>query len=181
MGNATETYRAAIGAFYAVTHKLICRRTPVLNINIRNNIYCTLNIFWLLSMASSIRNDQFKFYRLIILLMCMDIHKNPGPTSNEIHSLDIIHLNTRSIRKKIDSLSNLVDSFHIACFSETHLDTEIASNSLIYDGFDEPLRKDRTRNGGGSMLYISSMLKYCRRRDLENPLTETLWVEVKFK
>ena len=132
-------------------------------------------------MASFKRNDQFKFYRLIILLMCMDIHKNPGPTSNEIHSLDIIHLNTRSIRNKIDSLSNLVDSFHIACFSETHLDTEIASNSLIFDGFDVPLRKDRTRNGGGIMLYISSMLKYCRRRDLENPLIEKLWVEVKFR
>ena len=111
----------------------------------------------------------------------MDIHKNPGPTSNEIHSLDIIHLNTRSIRNKIDSLSNLVDSFHIACFSKTHLDTEIASNSLIFDGFDVPLRKDRTLNGGGIMLYISSMLKYCRRRDLENPLIEKLRVEVKFR
>ena len=38
------------GFFYAVTHKLICRRTPVLNINIRYNMHCILNTFWLLSL-----------------------------------------------------------------------------------------------------------------------------------
>ena len=76
-----------------------------------------------MSLASFLNNDQFKFYRLILLLMCMDIHTNPGPEPNEIHSLDIIHLNTRSIRNKLDYLSNVVASFQIACFSETHLDT----------------------------------------------------------
>ena len=79
--------------------------------------------------------------------MCMDIHTDPGPISDEIHSLDIIHLNTRSIRNKIDYLSNSVESFEIACFSETHLDTNIDSNSWKPDGLDEPLQKDRTRNG----------------------------------
>ena len=61
-------------------------------------------------MASFVKNDAFKFYRFIILLICMDIQENPGPASHEIYSLDIIHLNTRSIRNKIDYLSNLVES-----------------------------------------------------------------------
>ena len=87
----------------------------------------------------------------------MDIHTNPGPISDEIHSLDIIHLNTRSIRNKIDYLSNLVESFQVACFSGTHLDADIDSNNLELDGFDDPLQKDRTRNGGGIMVYMSSL------------------------
>ena len=87
----------------------------------------------------------------------MYAYSNPGPISDEIHSLDIIHLNTRSIRNKIDYLSNLVESFQIACFSETHLDTDIDSDSLKLGGFDEPLRKDRTRNGGEIMVYMSSL------------------------
>ena len=103
-GYALESYRAAIGAFYAVTHKLVGRRTPVSNVNILFNMYCVLNIFWLLSIASFIRNDQFKFYIFIILLICMDIHTNPGPTLNDKHALDIIHLNTRSIRNKMENL-----------------------------------------------------------------------------
>ena len=181
MGNALESYRAAIGAFYAVTHKLVGRRTPVSNVNILFNLYCVLNIFWLLSIASFIRNDQFKFYKFIILLICMDIHTNPGPTLNDKHSLDIIHLNTRSIRNKMENLSPVVDSFHVVCFSETHLDADTASNTLLLDGFDESLRKDRTQHGGGLMVYISNMLKYRRRHDLESPIIETLWVEINFK
>ena len=181
MGNALESYRAAIGAFYAVTHKLVGRRTPVSNVNILFNLYCVLNIFWLLSIASFIRNDQFKFYKFILLLICMDIHTNPGPTLNDKHSLDIIHLNTRSIKSKMENLSPVVDSFHVVCFSETHLDADTASNTLLLDGFDEPLRKDRTQHGGGLMVYISNMLKYRRRHDLESPIIETLWVEINFK
>ena len=109
MGNIIDCYRAAIGALYSVTHKLICRGIPLLNSNIRFLMYCVINIFCLLGFSSFVRNDQFKFYRLILLLMCMDIHSNPGPESNKIHSLDIMHLNTRSMRNKLDYLSNIVD------------------------------------------------------------------------
>lgn len=181
MGNTLENYRAAIGAFYSVTHKLICSKNPGLNVNARHHLYCIIKIFCLLSMASFVRNDQFKFYRLVLLLICMDVHTNPGPSMDEIYSLDIIHLNTRSIRNKVDYLSNLVESFQIACFSETHLDAETESSSLILDGFDEPLRKDRNRNGGGIMVYISSQIKYIRRHDLEDARIETIWVELKLK
>ena len=111
----------------------------------------------------------------------MDIHTNPGPTLNDKHSLDIIHLNTRSIRNKMDNLSPVVDSFHVVRFSETHLDADTASNTLLLDSFDETLRKDRTQHGGGLMVYTSNMLKYRRRHDLESPIIETLWVEINFK
>ena len=95
----------------------------------------------------------------------MDVHSNPEPDSDGIHSLDIVHLNTRSIRNKLD----LVESFQIAYFTETHLDAGVSSSNLILEGFDEPLRKDRTRNGGGILVYLSNLLKYNRRHDLESP------------
>ena len=76
----------------------------------------------------------------------MDINTNPRSQSDEIH------LNTRSIRNKTEYLSNLVESFHIACFSETHLDREIDSRYLKLDSFDEPIRNDRIINVGGIMV-----------------------------
>ena len=71
-------------------------------------------------MASFVKNDHFKFYRFILLLICMDIHTNLGPISDEIYSFDIVHLNTRSTRNKIDYLSNLVERFQVARLSEMH-------------------------------------------------------------
>ena len=47
---------------------------------------------------------------------------------------------------------------------------------LILEGFDEPLRKDRTRNGGGILVYVSNLLEYNRRHALESPNIETILV-----
>ena len=52
---------------------------------------------------------------------------------------------------------------------------------MILEEFDEPLRKGRTRNGGGILVYLTNLLKYDRRHDLETPLIETIWVEIKLK
>ena len=43
------------------------------------------------------------------------------------------------------------------------------------------IRKDRMRNGGGIMVYVSELLKYKRREDLENNRFETIWIEVNLK
>ena len=120
-------------------------------------------------------------YKLTLLLMCMDVHPNPGPTPSDNSSLDILHLNTRSIRYKIEYLSVLLESYHILCFSETHLDANVDTSSQAKEGFDTPIRKDRTRNGGGIMVTVSELLKYKRREDLENNRFETIWIEVNWK
>ena len=106
---------------------------------------------------------------------------NPRPNSGGIHSLNIVHQNTRSIRNKLEFLTNLVESFQIACFSKTHLDADVSSSNLIVEGFGEPFRKDRTRKGGGILVYLSNLLKYNRRHHLESPIKETIWVEIKLK
>lgn len=49
-------------------------------------------------------------------------------------SLDILHLNIRSIRNKIDSLMYLVHDFDILCFTETHLDINVLNeNPAFYE------------------------------------------------
>ena len=65
--------------------------------------------------------------------------------------------------------------------SETHLEPNIHSDTLLFEGYDLPIRKDRTHNGGGVMIYMSNILKYTRRDDLEDPRLETIWVEVTSK
>ena len=179
VGNDLVQYRAAIGAFYAVTHKLI--RASEFKLNLLFQLYCAINICCILSLRCVIKNDEFTLYRLILLIICMDIHLNPGPASDTINSLDILHLNIRSIRNKIDYISEFSDTHQILCFKETHLDNTVDADSLKIEGYDEPLRKDRRLNGGGIMVYISSSLIYKRRLDLENIRLETIWVEIKLK
>ena len=117
-------------------------------------------------------------------MLCMDIHPNPGPNNADtIHTSDsdILHLNTRSIRNKLNYISDLSESYQISCFSETHLDDTFDSSSLIIEGFGTPLRKDRTRNGGGVMIYLSSLVNYKPRPDLENQRLETNWEGITLK
>ena len=73
------------------------------------------------------------------------------------------------MRNNNEYLSGLFESFHIACFSETHSDTAKDSGGPKLEVFDKRIRRDRTRNDGGRMVYIASILKYRRKDDLENP------------
>ena len=79
--------------------------------------------------------------------MCMDVHPHPGPTITDIHYLDIFHLNSRSIRHKLDNIYDVADDFHVLCFSETDLDPIIGPDTLEIDGFDTLHRKDRSQHG----------------------------------
>ena len=100
--------------------------------NIRFSVYCVVNIWCLLGLKSSVLNDKIVLYRVLLLLMCMDVHPNPGPspTATSVNSLDVLHLNTRSIRNKMDYIENIAESFHILCFSETHLDASVTTNNF---------------------------------------------------
>ena len=96
----------------------------------------------------------------MLLLICMDIHSNPGPVTSDPNgtSLDIFYLTARSIRNKLNDIYTTPDEHHILCFSEIHLDQSIASSSLVLDGFGLPVRKDRSQHGGGVMIYVSDLL-----------------------
>lgn len=89
--------------------------------------------------------------------------------------LRICHLNVNSIPNKIDENS----PFDIVAFTETHYDDTVSDNELQLDGFDF-IRKDRTRHGGGVILYIKKQLGFHRLLDIEFEL-EALWISVKLR
>ena len=90
-------------------------------------------------------------------------------------------LNARSIRNKLEHIYTIAEEYHILCSSETHLDKSIDSSSLILEGFGLPVRKDRSQHDGSVMIYISDLLVYERRTDLEDPRLEAIWVEITLK
>ena len=113
---------------------------------------------------------------MLILLLANDISENPGPYSSDF---TIFHLNTRSIRYKIENLVDYVDSSDILCFTETHLDNTVLTEDLMIDNYETPFRRDRTNHGGGVMIYYKTGLAVKRRHDLESDLDEMIWSEIK--
>ena len=103
----------------------------------------------------------------IFLLMCGDIHSNPGPsgTFNSSHSssigcncLSILYLNIRSIRNKLHFCD-----FDILCFTETHLGQTSPMSDIFLSDFNPPIYKNRTDAGGGVLIYIKSHLAFKER------------------
>lgn len=117
---------------------------------------------------------------MLLLIQAGDIEINPGPENN--YDLSILHLNIRSIRNKIDYIVDNFLDFNILCFTETHLDANVATDMLLFsDSFSTPYRKDRTNHGGGVLAYVKSSLLHTRRPDLEIFCNESIWIEVKVK
>lgn len=175
-GNSIEQYRAAIGFFYC---RIRCTQR-LLNISIflirellvflqRN--FCHWGNLCKICLSCLTQYSVFIGYYFQILFMLLilsgDVETNPGPNTGTQYTLDIFHLNIRSIRNKIDSLLSLVTDFDVLCFTESHLDSCITDQNLLIDGFNTIYRKDRNSFGGGIIIYVSNSLRVKRRTDLE--------------
>ena len=95
--------------------------------------------------------------------------------------LRICHLNVNSIPNKIDEIKYMLKNspFDIVAFTETHCDDTVSDNELQLDDFDF-IRKDRTRHGGGVIIYIKKQFGFQRLLDIECEL-EALWISVKLR
>ena len=87
MGVDLVAYRAAIGIFYSVTRRRLSLRKAALNRLV--SVHSVFSIFILLFFRNFVKNDDFTLYRIILLLACMDVELNPGPSSADVNSLDI--------------------------------------------------------------------------------------------
>ena len=67
---------------------------------------------------------------MFLLFESGDIEMNPGPNSPN-NSLSFLHSNIRSIRNEFDYLTENFLDFDILYFSESHLDANINTESLI--------------------------------------------------
>ena len=68
---------------------------------------------------------------------------------------------------------------HIMALNETKLDDTIGSAELSISNYHEIIRKDRTRYGGGVVLYIHNSISYKCRHDIIVREIEALPVDIK--
>ena len=109
-------------------------------------------------------NLQYLFLLLLLLILDNDIHQIPGPNTNE---LSVFHLNSRSVRNKLEYIENIASEFFIICITESHLDQAISDLDIKLDGFSENIfRKDRNCFGGGVLVYSSQGICVKRRSDI---------------
>ena len=199
MGCCIELWRCAIGTFNNRITVRNVRFTFKISLHSilygTNIVYKTILFLMYLSVLQSLCNQNNIALVLILLLMISgDIHKNPGPTSEyesssfdtssiplssvNDNSIKIMHLNIRSIRRKIDFLESFTDDVDILCLTETHLDPSIKDCDISITNFQQIHRKDRNSFGGGVIVYSSINLNIKRRLDIESNEDEIIWVEL---
>ena len=111
--------------------------------------------------------------------MCGDVEANPGP--NTCHSISILYLNIRSIRQNLEFIKEKLLDYDILCFTESHLNEDVLTESLLLDNFLTPFRKDRTNRGGGILVYINNKIICERSIDLEIFWDECIWIKITHK
>ena len=114
---------------------------------------------------------------LFLLLRAGDVESNPGP-SNFKNCLSICHCNIRSIRNKLEFITDNFLDFDILCFTETHLNEYVSNDSLLLsDKYSTPYRKDRTNHGGGLLIYVSNEFITSRIQELEVVSNKSIWIK----
>ena len=84
--------------------------------------------------------------------------------------LIISYLNVNSIRNKIESLRILIsDNVDILIIAETKIDRTFPSSQFYINGFKEPFRFDRDKNGGGLLIYVREGVPAKLKTDFKLP------------
>ena len=94
---------------------------------------------------------------------CNDEHMPNSPYTDNLkfirkdnlNQLIIAYLNLNSIRNKFDFLVDKIKgNVNIMMISQTKLDNVFPNGQFSIDGFNEPIKLDRNKNGGGILLFI---------------------------
>ena len=90
------------------------------------------------------------------------------------------HLNINSIRYKFEDLRLILNkNVDILLISETKLDSSFPSKQFLLDGYSLPYRQNRSKNGGGILLYVKEGIP---TKPLKTNFTqEGLFIEVDLK
>ena len=183
-----EQWRASIGLFNNnyVIKKRVKVRVSIAFIFYYINYIVLKGVDISCKLLSFVLNDlvcnlYFKIMLIFLLSEAGDIERSHGPDII-YSSLSILHSNIRRLRNKLDCMyitDNFLD-FDILCFTESHLDANINTESLITSKkCDIPYHKDITKHGGGLLIYLSCGLAHIGIIDLETFWNESLWVEIK--
>ena len=112
-----------------------------------------------------IKSFFFTMFPIIIIQLLLqtagDIHLNPGPPCRvQPKELSIIHINARSLRRKLDLLDSEVTDHDVITISETWLSADIKNKEISVNGYHPPVRKDRSDDPhGGVAIYVKNSLR----------------------
>ena len=100
---------------------------------------------------------------------------------NNSKKIIIAHLSINSIRNEFNFLADIVkDNIDILMISESKLNDSFPDSQFLIEGFGEPFRLDRNRNGGGIKLFIRSDIPTKVISTDKNPF-EIFYVELNFR
>ena len=93
--------------------------------------------------------------------------------------LVIAYLNINSIGNKVEPLKIMISKYvDIPTIPGTKIDETFTTSQFMIEGFEEPFRKDRNKNGGGDPIYardgihVKELKKYKFPNDIETGNTE---------
>ena len=127
----------------------------------------------------SLTYSMYVFLSLLLLLLCGDVHPNPGPLIHDNY-ISIVHNNICSLQNKRDYVEAELTNFDIIALSETWLYDSFPSDKLTIRGYHPPVRYDRPdSHHGGVAIYVKDH-PYCKHRpDLNVPDLEAVWIETR--
>ena len=127
---------------------------------------------------------------LSLLLSSGNVERNPGPESISqngnfklctVKGLRICHLNVRSLVNKIDEIRVFCETQlpHVLSLNETWLDSSISDSEIQLHGYSL-VRRDKTRQKGGVLIYVSLNIDYKVIQEFENdqPDLQCLWMKI---
>ena len=77
-----------------------------------------------------------------------------------VNRIVIASLNINSVSGKFDQLKEIIGTnIDILTIQETKLDSSFPPQQFIIQGYSEPYRLDRNREGGGVMIYVREDIK----------------------
>ena len=135
---------------------------------------------------------------LSLLLLCNDIEKNPGPSSespseisftssdtstlpsdiNTKNKFSVVHYNVQSLVNKIGILETELSNFDVICITESWLHDAISDDEIKMEEYTV-FRRDRVGDShGGVCVYVKNNLHVRRRNDIEIQNLECVWIEI---
>ena len=92
----------------------------------------------------------------------------------------IAHININSLRNKFDFLvEGISGNLDVLLISQTKLDSSFPKAQFFIKGYTEPYRLDRTKYGGGIILYIREDIP-SKRIELEGNI-EAILIELNLR
>ena len=178
MSICVDAWRAAVGLWYNHQCKLPRSRAPKQPLfRFHSLIPIPKSVLLLITI-----------YIVSLLLICGDIHPNPGPppTKAPARPLSFCHLNARSILTSNDTGPRLHhieqelvndQKFDVLAVTETHLSKDIPDHDIALPNY-QLFRKDRNRHGGGVCLYVKDEIAASKIPRLDNDDIEILWLKL---